>query len=105
MYYLGESMKELLNISSIEVIAYFISFIAILFIILLITRAFWCWFLKTSEITRLLEEISEKISVNHNFQVDVENSAYEWRKAEWEQKYGKKDEGNKEIIFDTEKTS
>jgi len=87
-------MENLLNLSTIGMLTNLILFVVVLIVILLITRAFWCWFFKTSEIARLLEEISAKISVNHNFQVDVQNNEYKRRKEEWEQKYGNTKENN-----------
>lgn len=89
-------MLGLLNVSPMKSLFYALLFLAILFLILLITRELWCWFFKTSEIARLLEEISEKISANHNFQVEVAENEYKWRKAEWEQKYGDTAEKNLE---------
>lgn len=82
-------MSEILNWSVGSLIYFVVMFVAVSILILAITRAFWCWFFKTSEIARLLEEISTNLKTLHNLQIDIQRNEYEWRKAEWEQKHGK----------------
>lgn len=61
-------LARLFNTTSETLIVYLIVILVILFLIFLLIREFWCWYLKTTEITYLLGEISEKISEQNKLQ-------------------------------------
>ncbi len=66
-------LSRLFETTSEVLILYLIVFLAILFLSFLLVREFWCWYLKTTKITYLLEEISEKISEQNKLQSKIFN--------------------------------
>ena len=66
-----QQLSRILDLSVESLIAILFVILAIMFLVFLIVREFWCWYWKTTKITQLLGEVSDKLSEQNKLQAKI----------------------------------
>jgi|GEM_PF-1578816 len=74
-------LAQFFNLSKAEIVFILLLVLALLFLIFLLIREFWCWYFKTTEISYFLEEISEKLSEQNKLHSKIYNQLLEINKV------------------------